>query len=131
MSFFSTYSSGEVTDAAEKFIARMDENELAAAIGTSEPQMTTDGRVALIESIFDAFRGRGESSEDAAEGAGTTLDAIASNDGSAIACLLSYASQNAGVLKAAATTLIEQHPQFIAELPTELVDGISLRLARQ
>lgn len=131
MSFFGSYSSSDVIDAAEKFIAKMDENELAAAIGTSEPKMTGDGRKALVESIFDAFRGRGESSEDAAEGAGTTLDALARKDGSAIACLLNYAHQNAGLLKEAAITLVEQHPQFIAELPPALVDGISLRLERR
>ncbi|MEO6913734.1 MAG: hypothetical protein ABI182_06935 [Candidatus Baltobacteraceae bacterium] len=131
MFIFGSHSSGEVVDAAEKFIAKMDEKELFAAIGISEPKMTVDGRSALVESIFDAFHGRGESSEDAAEGAGTTLDAIARNDGFAIACLLNYACQNTGLLKEAATTLVEQYPQFIAELPPALVDGISHRLAQQ
>ncbi|MDQ2679656.1 MAG: hypothetical protein M3Y21_01345 [Candidatus Eremiobacteraeota bacterium] len=131
MSLFGSYSSVELSDAAEKFITKMDESDLAAAIGVTEPTMTVAGRNALVEAIFDAFRGRGESSEDAAEGAGTTLDAIARNDTSAISCLLIYARDNTGLLKEAATTLVEQYPQFITELPPALIDGISLRLAKK
>jgi hypothetical protein len=128
MSVFGNFRPGEVVDAAEKFIAKMDENDLAAAIAQSERAMTPAGRSALVESIFDAFRERGESSQDATESAGTTLDAIEGGDSAAIALLLRYAEQNAGLLKEAATSFIEQHPQFVGQLSSTLVDGISQKL---
>ncbi|MGZ3496010.1 MAG: hypothetical protein ACXWNK_01430 [Vulcanimicrobiaceae bacterium] len=128
MSVFGNFRAGEVVDAAEKFIAKMDENDLSAAIAQSERAMTPNGRRALVESIFDAFRERGESSQDAVEGAGTTIAAIEAGDSAAFASLLHYAQQNAGLLKEAATTFIEHHSEFVAQLSSTLVDGISRKL---
>lgn len=128
MSVFGNYASAEVVDAAEKFISKMDERELTAAIEQSERAMSAQGRALLVEAIFDAFRQRGESSEDAVEAAGTTLDAITRGDGSSLRALMEYAKSNAGLLKEAAIVLIEQRPEIVSELAPALADGIAQRL---
>lgn len=128
MSVFGNYASGEVIDAAEKFISKMDEHELASAIEQSERTMTAYGRTLLVEAIFDAFRQRGESSEDAAEEAGATLDAISSSDRDAVGKLLAYARANPGLLKEAAIGLVEREPAVLAQLSPEITSGIERRL---
>lgn len=128
MSVFGNYASAEVVDAAEKFISKMDERELTVAIEQSERAMSAQGRALLVEAIFDAFRQRGESSEDAVEAAGTTLDAITRGDGSSLRALMEYAKSNAGLLKEAAIVLIEQRPEIVSELAPALADGIAQRL---
>lgn len=131
MSVFGNYASAEVVDAAEKFISKMDERELAAAIEQSERAMSSQGRALLVEAIFDAFRQRGESSEDAVEAAATTVDAIARADESALRALIEYAKSNAGLLKEAAIVLVETNPEIIPELAPALADGIAQRLREQ
>jgi len=128
MSAFERFSPGDVVEAAEKFISKMDELELATAMAQTERSMNAEGRAALVDAIFEAFRERGESSEDAAEGAGTTIGAIASAAPDAVAALLRYAKENPGLLKEAATSLIERRPQVLAEFSPQVVDGISARL---
>ncbi len=128
MSVFGNYASGEVIDAAEKFISKMDERELASAIEQSERTMSGGGRALLVEAVFDAFRQRGESSEDAAEGAGTTLDAISRSDGEAVQQLLSYARANPGLLKEAAIGLVERDPSILEQLSPQITGGIAQRL---
>jgi hypothetical protein len=127
MSVFGNYASAEVVDAAEKFISKMDEHDLAAAVEQSERTMSPPSRALLVEAIFDAFRQRGESSEDAAEAAGTTLDAIA-RDESAVQALLRYANSNPGLLKEAAIVLVERHPDIVSQLAPAIADGIARRL---
>lgn len=131
MSAFENYRSGDVVDAAEKFIAKMDERDFAAAIAQTERSMNPEARAALVEAILDAFRERGESSEDAAEGAGTTADGIAGHNPEAIAALLRYAQTNPGLLKEAATTLIELHPELLSQFSPDLIAGISARLLQR
>lgn len=128
MSVFGNFASDEVVDAAEKFISKMDEGELASAIERSERTMSADGRTLLVEAVFDAFRQRGESSEDAAEGAGTSLDAILRYDSDAMQKLLTYARANPGLLKEAAIGLIERDSGVIAQLSPEITRGIRQRL---
>jgi hypothetical protein len=128
MSAFGNYASAQVVDAAEKFISKMDERDLAAAVEQSERGMSAQSRALLVEAVFDAFRQRGESSEDAVEAAGTTLEAIRSGDESAVRTLLTYARNNAGLLKEACIVLIEVPPAIVAELAPPLSDGISRRL---
>jgi hypothetical protein len=128
MSVFGNYASAEVVEAAEKFISKMDERDLAAAIEQSERTMSADGRARLVEAIFDAFRHRGESSEDVAEAAGTPLEAMTRGDDPAVRSLLSYARTNPGLLKDAATALIERSPAILEELPPQISDGIARRL---
>jgi hypothetical protein len=89
--------------------------------------MSPAGRALFVEAIFDAFRHRGESSEDAAEAAGTTLDAIARDD-SGIQALFTYAKSNPGLLKEAAILLIEQHPEMVSQLAPPISNGIAQRL---
>jgi hypothetical protein len=128
MSVFGNYASAEVIDAAEKFISKMDERDLARAIEQSERTMSSIVRSQLVESIFDAFRARGESSEDAAEGAGISLEAISNGNSEAVRSLLDYARTNPGLLKEAATMLIESYPESISQLSPELANGIAQRL---
>lgn len=131
MSVFGNYASAQVIDAAEKCISKMDEAGVAQAIEQSARTMNAGGRTLLVEAIFDAFRARGESSEDAAEGAGTTIDEIASGNSAAVRALLEYARSNAGLLKDAAIVLIEQHPDIVSQLSPDLANGIAARLAEQ
>ena len=128
MSVFGNFASAQVIDAAEKFISKMDDSDLASAIEQSQRTLSLTGSELLVEAVFDAFRARGESSEDAAEGAGTTLDAIAQREPSAIRALLTYARQNPGLLKEVAGALIEEHPEVVPELAPQLADGIAQRL---
>lgn len=128
MSVFGNYASAQVVDAAEKFISKMDENDLASAIEQSERGMLPGGRELLIEAIFDAFRARGESSEDAAEGAGASLEALCNADPASIAALIAYGRANAGLLKEAAIALVEREPGIVAQLAPVLADGIAQRL---
>lgn len=128
MSVFGNFASDEVIDAAEKVISKMDEGELASAIERSEAAMSADGRALLVDAIFDAFRQRGESSEDAAEGAGTTLEAILRFDSDALQKLLAYARANQGLLKEAAVGLIEREPGVLAQLPPEITGSVHKRL---
>ncbi len=118
----------DIVEAAERFIAKMDERALARALAQSEPTLPPDSRAALLEAIFDAFRRRGESSEDAVEAAGTTLDGIDRGEAPAIAALLRYAGDNPGLLREATVALVEREPDLIARLPRDLIDGISRRL---
>lgn len=118
----------DIVEAAERFIAKMDERALARALAQSEPTLPPDSRAALLEAIFDAFRRRGESSEDAVEAAGTTLDGIDRGEAPAIAALLRYAGDNPGLLREATVALVEREPDLIARLPRDVIDGISRRL---
>ncbi|MDP9017193.1 MAG: hypothetical protein M3N19_02595 [Candidatus Eremiobacteraeota bacterium] len=129
MSLFGAHSPSDVAEAADKFISKMDESQLAALTAGHMATMPVEGRCALVESILDAFRHRGESSEDVAEAAHAGLEAMQSGDISAIAALLTYVDQNTGLLKEAATALIEEHPEMIQHLPGAVVDGISSKLA--
>lgn len=130
MSVFGNYAPGQVADAAQKFISKMDERELATALEQSARAMSSASRAMLVEAIFDAFRHRGESSEDAVEGAGTALGAARGGEESAVFALLQYAKNNPGLLKEAAVSLIQEQPLVVAELGPALSDGIALRLSQ-
>ncbi|MGH8163352.1 MAG: hypothetical protein ACREP1_03350 [Rhodanobacteraceae bacterium] len=131
MSVFGGFSAGQVVDAAERYIAKMDDGDLAAGIVQCEPAMMVAGRRALVESIFDAFRERGESSEDVAEGAGAPLSSIEAGDATAISSLLQYAQRSPGLLKEATSTLVKHHGEHLEQLSPALVDGIAKRLRAQ
>lgn len=93
--------------------------------------LSTLRRAQLVEAIFDAFRHRGESSEDAAEGAGAALEDLTRGDESAVRALIDYAKKNAGLLKEAAILLIERHPGIVPELAPQLSGGIIERLQQK
>ncbi len=131
MSVFANYARAQVVDAADKFISKMDERDLAAGIEQSERTMSPAARALFVEAIFDAFRQRGESSEDAVEAAGTALHAALRGDRSALRALVEYAKSNPGLLKEAATVLIERSPTIVDELAPALADGIAARLREQ
>jgi hypothetical protein len=116
--------------AVEKLLAKMDENELAAFYEHELATMPSNVVHALVEALFAAFRDRGESSEDAAEGAGTTLDAITRRETGALRALLAYARGGPDLLKEATIVFVEQRPDLIATLPATLRDALAQRLTR-
>ena len=77
-----------------------------------------------------AFRERGESSEDAAEGAGTTLESISRREDGATDSLVRYARSNPDLLKEATTLLVQEHPELVATLPEALQHALAERLTR-
>jgi hypothetical protein len=128
MSHFGNVPAESIVDAVEKHVAKMDEGELASLLIDAVVTMPDVAKASLVSSIFDAFRDRGESSEDAAEGANARLAELESGDGRALAALLNYARENTGVLKEAMTLFAEQHTAQIDALPRSLIDAIAQRL---
>ena len=114
-----------LVDAVEKHVARMDDAALADLLRSGVPTMSRDARSALVASIFDAFRDRGESSEDAAEGAHAALDRLEDADAQAVGALIDYARTNPGLLKEAMAHYAEEHTTQLEQLPSQLVDGIA------
>ncbi len=114
--------------AVEKLLAKMDEADLAACYERDLAAMPADAFGAFVEAVFAAFRERGESSEDAAEGAGTTLESIARQDGQAARALLGYVRTNPDLLKEATALFVEQRPDLVGALPAALRDALAERL---
>lgn len=114
--------------AVEKLLAKMDESVLAAFYERELSTMPVDVTRTFVEALFGAFRERGESSEDAAEGAGTTLESIERAEPSAIHALLAYARDNPDVLKEATAIFVEERPDLVATLPAGLRDALAERL---
>ncbi len=90
-------------------IAKMDDADLASLLQNSVPRMQIAQRTALVASIFDAFRDRGESSEDAAEGANTAVESLESGNEEALLALVSYARNETGLLREALELFGERH----------------------
>ena len=109
----------------------MDERDLASAVATHQRNMSSDGRKAYVESILDAFRSRGESSEDVAEASGAGLEAMQNGDADAVTVLLNYVRENMGLLKEATILLVETHVERLADLPEVVVAGVTAKLAEQ
>jgi ABC-type transporter Mla subunit MlaD len=115
--------------AVEKLLAKMDETDLADFYERELSAMPSDAAHAFVEALLGAFHDRGESSEDAAEGAETTLDAIAERRPEALAALVRYARANPDLVKEATTAFVERRPDLIAALPATLRDALAARLA--
>jgi hypothetical protein len=113
----------------ERVVSKMDEGDLAATFERDLWTMLPDARAVFFEAIFDAFRNRGESSEDAAEGAGTTLEAIARSEPQAIEAFIGYARANEGLLKEATALFVERRPDLVTALPTSIRSALAERLA--
>jgi len=125
---FGNVPADTLVGAVEKLLAKMDEAELAAVYERDLATMPSDAFAAFVEAVFGAFRERGESSEDAAEGAGTTLESIARRDGHAASALLAYARGNPDLLKEATTLFVEQRPDLVVALPAVLREALAERL---
>jgi len=110
--------------AVEKLLAKMDEADLAAFYEHRVAAMPSDVFHAFVEAIFTAFRERGESSEDAAEASGTTLDSIARRESGAFEALVAYARTNADLLKESAALFVERRPDLVDTLPSQIRDGL-------
>lgn len=129
MSLLGNVPADVLVGTVDKLVAKMDESDLAAVYARELRAMPADAFGIFVEALFDAFRDRGESSEDAAEGAGTTLDGIARRDDGAVGALVEYARCNAGLLKEATTLFVEHRPDLVATLPPELYGAIAERLS--
>jgi len=119
-----------LASAVEKLLAKMDETDLATFYVRELSVMPPDVVRAFVEAVFDAFRDRGESSEDAAEEAGTTIDAISKRNVEAITALLAYARTSPDLLKEATAIFVEQRPDLVKMLPAAVRDGLAERLTR-
>lgn len=128
MSHFGNVPADVLVGTVEKLVSKMDEADLAAAFSHDLSTMPPDAAVAFIEAILDAFRDRGESSEDAAEGAGTTIASIQARDGAALQAIVEYARHNPGLLREATTLFVEHHPGLAGSLPAALRSAIAERL---
>jgi hypothetical protein len=115
--------------AVEKLLSTMEETDVAAVYERELSSMPPEAFGAFIEAVFTAFRERGESSEDAVEGAGVTLDGIEGRDGRAIAAFVAYAQTNPGLLKEATTIFVERRPDLVSDLPAALADRLETRLS--
>lgn len=129
MSLLGNVPANVLVGTVEKLIAKMDETDLATVYARDLTAMPSDAFSAFVEAMFDAFRERGESSEDALEGAGTTLDGVSQRDGGAVTALVEYARSNPGLLKEATTLFVEQRPDLVVSLPDVLYGAIAERLS--
>jgi hypothetical protein len=125
---FGNVPPGMLVGAVEKLLAKMDENVLAGYYERELSLMPPEVTRAFTEALFAAFRDRGESSEDAVEGAGTTLESIERNEPEALRALLSYAQSNTGLVKEATSILVEARPELVATLPAALRAALAERL---
>jgi hypothetical protein len=125
MSLFGNVPADALVDAVEKHVDTLDDDHLAALLRSGLASMPPETTGALVQSIFDAFRDRGESSEDAAEGAETSLASIEAHDPAAVGALIAYARANPGLLEHALMRFAEEHSQHMTGLPTDLVNGIA------
>ena len=128
MSHFGNVPADVLVGTVEKLVSKMDEAELAAAFSDELSTMPPEAAAAFIEAMFDAFRDRGESSEDAAEGAGTAIASIQARESAATKAFVDYARQSPGLMKEATTIFVERHPDLTGELPAVLRSAIAERL---
>jgi hypothetical protein len=128
MSHFGNVPADVLVGTVEKLVSKMDEGDLASVFSKDLSTMPSDAFGAFVEAMFDAFRDRGESSEDAAEAAGTTLAGISGRDVAALRAFVEYARANPGLLKEATTLFVEHHPDLVGTLPAQLRSAIAERL---
>jgi|SRR5580698_5168761 hypothetical protein len=127
--FFGNVPAETLVDAAEKILAKIGDADIAASYEREISRMPGEAFAALIESIFAAFRERGESSEDAAEEAGTTLEQIEQRHDGAADALLQYARSSPYLLQEATMLFIEQRPELISALPAAVRDPLAAYVA--
>ena len=130
MSHFGNVPADVLVGTVEKLVSKMDEADLAAAFSHDLSTMPPEAAAAFVEAMFDAFRDRGESSEDAAEGAGTTIAGIQAREGAALTAFIDYARANSGLLREATTIFVEHHPGLAGALPGVLRSAIAERLTQ-
>jgi hypothetical protein len=128
MSDFENVPPAVLVDAVEKLVAKMNDAELASSLRDGISAMPSSGVRALVASTFDAFRNRGESSEDAAEGASTQLGDVNDAEPHAVDALIAYASENPGLLKEVVVIFAEEYASELSSLPETIVQGIGERL---
>jgi hypothetical protein len=129
MSVFGKWSAQALAGAAEKSVARIGDADLGSAYAQQAQSMDAPQRAALVDAVFEAFRDRGESSQDAAEDAGTTLERIEAGDRDAMRLILDYAAASPGLLKEATMLFVERRPDHIEALPPLVTGAMMQRLS--
>lgn len=129
MSVFGKWSAQALAGAAEKSVARIGDADLRSAYEQRARSMSASERGALLDAIFEAFRDRGEASQDAAEDAGTTLERVEAGDLDAIRSILDYAAASPGLLKEATMLFVERQPQYADALPAVVTEAMMQRLS--
>lgn len=129
MSLSGNWSAGALADAAEKSVARLDDAELGAAYARRAETLGDEQLRAMLDALFEAFRDRGEASEDALEDAGTTLALVEAGDRTAVRLFFDYAAASPGLLKEATMLFVERQPADVDALPPLIADAIVGRLA--
>ncbi len=127
---FGNVPAGILAGAVEKLLAKTDEDDLASFYESELSTMPSDVFAVFLEAIFAAFRERGESSEDAAEAAGTTLDRITVREPGAAQALLAYARTNPDLIRESTALFVERRPDLIGALPTALQTALAARLTQ-
>ncbi|MBV8196753.1 MAG: hypothetical protein JO263_01340 [Candidatus Eremiobacteraeota bacterium] len=125
---FGNVPAGILAGAVEKLLAKTDEDDLATFYESELSKMPSDVFAVFLEAIFAAFRERGESSEDAAEGAGTTLERIAAREHGAPQALIAYARSNPDLIRESTTLAVQRRPDLIGVLPSTLRTALAERL---
>ena len=128
---FGNVPAEELGGALEKLLAKMEESDLAIEYERELAAMPSDAFHAFVEAVFAVFRERGESSEDAAEGAGTTVDSIARRQRGAPEALIAYAGANPDVLRESTALFVQRRPDFASLLPPALRAALAERLTSQ
>ncbi|MBV8491400.1 MAG: hypothetical protein JO199_12815 [Candidatus Eremiobacteraeota bacterium] len=128
MSHFGNVPADVLVGTVEKLVSKMDEGDLASVFERDLSAMPGEAFGTFVEAMFEAFRGRGESSEDAVEGAGTTLSGIEGRDRGAVDAFVHYARSSPGLLKEATALFAAQRPDLVADLPAALRSAIAERL---
>ena len=128
ISGFADVPVASLAEAVEKVVAKMDEHDLAAALEGNLATMPSGALRALVAAVLEAFRDRGESSEDAAEACGLAPDTLDRSTPPAAEALIRYAATNAGVLKEALAVFVSRDGTLFGGLPQSVRDGVAAKL---
>jgi hypothetical protein len=126
---FGSVPADMLAGAVEKVLAKINETELAASYERELSVMPRDLVAVFVEALFAAFRDRGEASEDAAEGAGATIEEIVAGNRAAVSALLAYARSSPDLVKEATAIFVEQRPDSVAMLPPVLRAALAEHLS--
>ncbi len=129
--FLGGSSPQQAADAASDHVQNMDSGDLAGHLTQSLGNMDQGTLSGLGRQLLQAFNNHSAASGDAsaaAQQAGTSEDAVASGDPSAVGSLLQLAQSHQGLLQSAASSFLQKNPGAIGQLAPGLLQGIMGRL---
>ncbi len=128
--FLANVPADMLVGAVEKLLSKVDETDLASSYEREVFSMSGEEFATFVEAVLAAFRERGESSDDAVEGAGTTLESIEQRDRGAVTAFVAYARENPGLLPEATMLLVEKRPDLVTALPASLREALVAQLTQ-